>query len=125
MKKAKVFTILLSSAAMILVSCGNKKNDSSPSIESSEQTIQLSSQVSIPKVGSIIEFGTYEQDGDTTNGKEPIQWKVKAVDDNKLTLLSEHGLDAKKFNEESASVSWETCTLRTWLNGGVLSIVIL
>lgn len=32
------------------------------------------------KVGDIIKFGHYEQDGNTANGKEEIEWQVLKVE---------------------------------------------
>ena len=32
-------------------------------------------------------------------------------------VISKYGLDVKPYNEAEANVTWETCTLRTWLNG--------
>ena len=68
-------------------------------------------------VGDIITMGHYEQDGDLTNGTEAIEWQVLAVEDGRALVISRYGLDAKPYNEKSESVTWETCTLRTWLNG--------
>lgn len=68
------------------------------------------------KVGEIITFGSYEQDNDTGNGKEPIEWQVLEIKDGKVLLISKYGLDAKPYNTEWAEVTWETCTLRSWLN---------
>ena len=47
------------------------------------------------QVGQTIEFGEYEQDNNESNGKEPIVWKVLAVTDDNVLLLSEKGLDIK------------------------------
>lgn len=68
------------------------------------------------KAGDIIYFGQYEQDNDLTNGKEPIAWRVLAVENGKAFLLAEKILDAKPYNVEEQDVTWEACTLRTWLN---------
>ncbi len=68
-------------------------------------------------VGSIVEFGRYEQDNNTENGPEPIEWIVVDAGDGECLLLSLYGLDVKRYNEEEwAETSWETCTLRKWLN---------
>ena len=68
-------------------------------------------------VGDYITFGSYEQDNNTANGPESIRWKVLAKENGKLFLVSEYGLDAKPYNEEYEDVvTWETCTLRSWLN---------
>lgn len=67
--------------------------------------------------GDIITFGTYEQDNDLENGTEPIQWIVLERDGNKLFLLSLYALDSKGYNDTWTDVTWETCTMRAWLNG--------
>ncbi len=66
------------------------------------------------QVGDIITFGSYPQDADGT--VKSIEWQVLAVEDGKVLLISCYGLDAKPYNEEWTEVTWETCTLRTWLN---------
>jgi hypothetical protein len=67
--------------------------------------------------GEIVFFGTYEQDNDLTNGKEPIEWYVLAREGSRMLVVSKYGLDSRQFNSERADVNWETCTLRDWLNG--------
>ena len=37
-------------------------------------------------------------------------------DSKKALLLSKYGLNAKLYKETYVSVTWEECTLRTWLN---------
>ena len=34
---------------------------------------------------------------------------------------SVYALDCQKYNEENANVTWETCSLRSWLNGDFLN----
>lgn len=67
-------------------------------------------------VGNYVTFGTYPQ---TKAGKDatPIEWLVLARDGDKALLISRYGLDAQPYNKDHTSVAWETCTLRTWLNG--------
>ena len=67
-------------------------------------------------VGNYVTFGTYPQ---TSGGDDstPIEWLVLARDGNKALLISRYGLDAQPYNEHLTSVTWEGCTLRTWLNG--------
>ena len=36
--------------------------------------------------------------------------------EHKALLLSKYGLDAQRYHTELMRVTWETCTLRTWLN---------
>jgi eukaryotic-like serine/threonine-protein kinase len=74
-----------------------------------------------PAVGDIIHFGKYEQDDNSANGKEPIAWRVLEVNDGRLLLLSEKNLDAKPYNTTSTSTTWETCSLRAWLNADFMN----
>ena len=73
------------------------------------------------KVGNIVTFGTYEQDNNLANGKEPIKWRVLAVSGGKALLLSDKSLDSKPYNTVDESVTWATCTLRAWLNKDFMS----
>lgn len=67
-------------------------------------------------VGNYVSFGTYPQTK-AGNDATPIEWLVLARDGNKALLISRYGLDAQRYNKDTTSVTWETCTLRTWLNG--------
>ncbi len=73
------------------------------------------------RVGGYITFGHYEQDNNTRNGKEPIEWLVLDVQGNQALVISRYGLDAKPYNTSLESVTWETCSLRKWLNGEFLN----
>ena len=64
-------------------------------------------------------FGNYYQS--SSEEKEPIEWLVLDEKDSKQLLISCYGLDAKPYNEEWKEVTWETCTLRKWLNADFLN----
>lgn len=67
--------------------------------------------------GDTVFFGEYEQDKDISNGKEDIAWLVLAKENNKIFVISEKALDCQPYNiEPNVNVTWETCTLRKWLN---------
>ncbi len=66
-------------------------------------------------------FGSYEQDNDDSNGKEPIEWMVLDENENGTLLLSRYVLDAVPYNKAFANVTWETCSLRKWLNDEFLN----
>ncbi|MDD7354192.1 MAG: DUF6273 domain-containing protein, partial [Oscillospiraceae bacterium] len=68
------------------------------------------------QIGDIYIFGTYEQDNDVSNGKEEIEWQVLAKEDYRVLLISKYALDCVQYNSEWEDVTWETCTLRKWLN---------
>ena len=72
-------------------------------------------------VGDYVTFGHYEQDCNLENGKEAIVWKVLDKKNGRVLLLSKYGLDVKTYNNTSTDVTWETCTLRSWLNSDFLN----
>ncbi len=56
-----------------------------------------------------INFGTYDS--------LAIDWICLEEKDGKALLLSKYLLCYKAYNDVNTDVTWETCTLRTWLNG--------
>ncbi len=73
------------------------------------------------QVGSKVYFGTYEQDNNTTNGKEKIEWKVLAVEKDKALLISAKNLDCLPYSLEDKAMTWEKSMLRSWLNAEFLN----
>ena len=74
-------------------------------------------------VGAKVTFGKYQQHmlaGNTPAPSEPIVWRVLAIDGNKVLLLADQALIGMPYNSKESflnDVTWETCSLRTWLNG--------
>ena len=69
-------------------------------------------------------FGNYWQEdtngdgvADENDEKQPIKWRVLSVDGDDAFLLADQNLDVRRYNESHRNVTWETCTLRSWLNG--------
>ena len=60
------------------------------------------------EVGDTVVFGDYHG---------AVEWLVLDKKDGKALLISKYCLDAKPYNEKYEPVTWETCTLRKWLNG--------
>ena len=72
------------------------------------------------RAGDVIGFGHYEQDNKKNNGAELIEWIVLDVRGSQALLISRYALDTQPYHRESASVTWETCSLRRWLNSSFL-----
>lgn len=78
--------------------------------------------------GDVITFGQYEQDNDFDNGKEPIEWLVLENDGKSLLLISKNAVEIKPFQEKPDNnvdwlkETWETCSLRKWLNEEFLEV---
>lgn len=93
-------------------------------IESEDLAIQASkvkcvteySKNTVVKKMDTVKFGSYPQSGEIGVGNEPIEWIVLEKNNNEMLLLSKYILDCKCFNDEDKEVTWETCTLRKWLN---------
>ena len=68
--------------------------------------------------GTMVSLGTYEQDGDKTNGQEPIEWLVvdRNEDGSAYLLISRYILDWLPYHSTNAAATWQNATLRTWLN---------
>ena len=79
------------------------------------------------KIGDCIKFGKYEQDNDTSNGKEDIEWIVLDIQENKALLISICRLDSQPFEKTDAfstgiMPTWENCSLRKWLNNSFINV---
>lgn len=82
-------------------------------------------------VWDTIYFGNYWQkdtNGDgivnTEDDKQPIRWRVLSVNSDKILLIADQNLCKKQYNnntEENTEVTWQTCSLRTWLNNTFLN----
>lgn len=124
------------------VGCNNKKTETTPSDVESTKTASQTEATTTPKetttektsvteetttaqetqddhikVGLVFTLGKYEQDDNTSNGMEDIEWIILAKEDNKILVTSKWALDQKPYNETRTDVTWENCTLRQWLNG--------
>ena len=70
------------------------------------------------RVGDKIPFGQYPQGA---NGEvQPLMWRVLAVEGGRTLLITDDLIDAVPYNEENKKVTWETCTLRKWMNNDFL-----
>lgn len=73
-----------------------------------------SKDVSSMVVGDIVTFGHYEQDNDTTNGKEPIAWRVlDKNDEGQYLIISEKVLDVQPYNTTNLFITFEKSTIRS------------
>lgn len=69
-------------------------------------------------------FGNYWQEdtngdgvADQNDEKTPIRWRILSRNGNDAYVMADQVLDCKKYHEIDESVTWETSTLRKWLNG--------
>lgn len=72
-------------------------------------------------VGKYITFGSYEQDNNLANGKEPIEWLVLAKQGDKVLVISKYAIDRQVYSETWTGMTWKNCALRSWLNNKYLN----
>lgn len=132
------FNIIVTVVMAIYLTCfliGNNKRDEivvSENSVSEEQIVEeipriteeefiaswasLDSDLSTAKVGDVVTFGRYEQDSISENFLEPIEWDVLAVSGNAVLLISHNIIDEQPYHSTLEYITWEACTLRSWLN---------
>ncbi len=71
--------------------------------------------------GDVVEFGSYEQDGDISNGKEPIEWRVLSVTGDRALVVSQKALDAQAYYEDEDELEDCFYNLDAWLENDFAS----
>ena len=77
-----------------------------------DQTVDFSN----VEKGDIVKFGYYEQDDDSSNGKEEIEWQILAIKDGKMLVISRYVLDCCPYDEDYSNCTWTNSSVRIWLN---------
>ena len=77
----------------------------------------LKNDIEEAEVHDVISLGKYEQDGNTENGSEDIEWIVLEKNDETALLISRYALDTVKYNEAREDCSFEDSSLFAFLNG--------
>ena len=81
--------------------------------------------------GNYLQYDTNgDEKVDENDEKQPIMWRVLSVDGDDAFLLADQCLDKKYYNDpiydedgyllNKEDVTWETCSLRAWLNDSFL-----
>lgn len=70
----------------------------------------------VMSVGSIVRFGEYEQDGDESNGKETLDWRVLSVKDDRALLITEYLIDYMQYYDLEEDITWKDSKIQEWLD---------
>lgn len=75
------------------------------------------------EIGGMVQYGYFEQDGNSLNGKEPIKWIVLNIDgQNNATLVSTKILHYKNFFTSNRSpITWDQTQIKYWLENAFAS----
>lgn len=107
------------------------KLEECPALETAREGLNLESKTPISKAiyntdeikrkiddslqhSDLLAFGRYPTGSNGESGE--IIWRVIAVEEDQILLLSEYLLDARQFHEVIEEVCWESCDLQKWLN---------
>ena len=82
----------------------------------------LQSPFSNLRVGDVFCFGSYEQDSNTDNGRETIEWVVLEKQEGRILAVSKYVLDWQTYHTANDyHVTWENSSVRRWLNNNFLN----
>lgn len=74
------------------------------------------------RIREYVTLGTYEQDGNESTGKEPIEWLVLTQDNEKMLVVSKYCLDYMRYPDDwTSNISWEKSSLRNNLNSDFIA----
>ncbi len=141
-KRWKVITIICMVTVMmfLLYACGNVSETNSNNkenllekdsdiaetevkeIENKENDkMEKQAKNALYKVGDEVTMGVYEQDNDTSNGVEPIEWIVLDINEEQVLLLSKYVLCSKKYDYSTEIKGWAMSEIYQWLNNDFLN----
>ena len=72
-------------------------------------------------VGDYVVLGRYEQDGNTDNGPEPIEWLVVKKNSDAIMVVSRYILDCQPYHRNRTDVTFSGSSIRSWLNRDFLN----
>lgn len=73
--------------------------------------------LSAAMVGSEVVLGSYEQDGNTENGAESVEWIILEKTEDSILLISKYALASMRYADSAENFIWERSGIRKWLNG--------
>lgn len=121
--KSIIYLLLVCAALVTLAACSGQTaadgKDEIVAVDDGAVRVQDSDYagaINRAEVGQIFILGSYEQDGDKSNGKEPIRWIVLDKNEKGILLLSEYILDYSKYAYDAPSATWSACSIRNSWN---------
>lgn len=66
------------------------------------------------RIGDVFELGTYHYDDD--GAYKPLKWRILSIKGTHALAVSTECIEFRHYSDFDGSVSWETSTIREWLN---------
>jgi hypothetical protein len=128
MRKPKIAVVgigvVLLLTAFLVTSCGEAKPTEQEPAEATEPATEPAGTAEPTEPAELESLEPAESEPEEPAESTPMQittfgsyeWLVLAVENDRVLLVTKDALDMRAFNEEAAEVTWETCSLRSWLN---------
>ena len=71
-------------------------------------------------VGDTIHFGSYPYEAD--GEKKKLEWRILAVEKDRMLIITQDLIECAPYNKDYKAVTWESCTLRKWMNGEFMDV---
>ncbi len=94
---------------------GNTRNFC-PNCGAARPNAEEATEPTVVQIGDTITFGTWEQDNNTRNGNEPIEWIVLDLQGDRALVISRFGLVNAKYMNSANGQVWANSALRATLN---------
>lgn len=120
-KRKKVFAIAVSAICVCIVIAILVATVIMPRVNKKAAYKKYGEALNSANVGDIVTFGMYEQDNNIPNGKEGVEWRVLAKEDDRILVISEKALAHQYYHISGGDVTWQSCSLRKWLNSTFLN----
>lgn len=124
LRKQAIAVVLSTTLLLGATGCGSREENASsgsttmPASSTTEATASSTSEITTQattettkkpsRIGEVITIGEL--------GGEPVEWFVVDEKEDALLLVSRYLLHSKPYNDKYDAVTWETCTLRKWMN---------
>ena len=117
---SKTVLAVLIAATMMLTACSfDEISTSEPTIAKTTTKTTTEATAGRPiRDRDSIYFGSYYEH----NGRPgQIEWTILKEEDGKLLIISNDILDYQPYDKNNRKVTWETCSLRSWLNNDFIN----
>ena len=111
----KMFALVLLGLGLLFIAAAflSVYFEKHPLIKRKNTKKESTKEKSKPKEDTVF-FGRFPRSAD--GDPEPVEWIILKKEGDRMLLLSNEILASKAFHFKNEAVTWETCSLRKWLN---------
>ena len=110
--------LIIGTGVYLQKNAGYTVQTSNVAMEPVTETTAAAVESSGTETNTVLSFA--EAGSDLTAGQHVLfgdyEWRVLETQDDRALLITEYGIACRPYNDELTDVTWETCSLRAWLN---------